>query len=157
MSRACYSLVKHVCSNVLFLICGYNQEQLDYKRLSVYGVHFPAGTSTKNIVHFAQGVTSRRFQKYDYGRKNMQIYGSKQPPEYNLTSITNEHIALMSSYNDWLADPMDVQVLRRKLSVKPIMDYTVELEKWNHLDFVLAKESGKYINTKILKLLNEYA
>lgn len=50
--------------------------------------HFPSGSSVKNMDHFDQIIKSGKFRKYDYGAtKNQQIYGTKEPPVYNLTRI----------------------------------------------------------------------
>jgi len=47
---------------------------------------------------------SGRFRKYDYGNvsKNIRMYNSTTPPDYQLEKITAP-IALFSSENDWLA------------------------------------------------------
>jgi lysosomal acid lipase/cholesteryl ester hydrolase len=67
--------------------------------------HFPAGTSTKTVLHYVQLVKSGNFQKYDYGKtKNLEIYGEKEPPHYNLTAITAP-VALYWGENDALGPP----------------------------------------------------
>jgi hypothetical protein len=145
------------CSNMIFMLTGFNELQYNKERSMVHFSHFPAGTSAKNMVHFAQGVSSKRFAQYDLGRKkNMDVYGMDKPPEYPIEDITCPYIALMSSENDWLASPKDVDILRSRLNVKPIEDYVVELPQWNHLDFILAKDSGKYVNTKVVDLMDMY-
>lgn len=51
--------------------------------------HFPAGNSFNTIEHYIQIFQSGKFRQYDYGRaKNILIYNSVEPPDYNLTSIT---------------------------------------------------------------------
>lgn len=58
------------------------------KRLPVIMGHFPSGSSLKNMDHFEQIIRKKKFGKYDYGAKlNMQIYGTKESPLYNLTNI----------------------------------------------------------------------
>lgn len=48
--------------------------------------HFPSGSSLKNMDHFEQIIRRGKFARYDYGEEiNMQKYGSKEPPVYNLT------------------------------------------------------------------------
>ena len=42
------------CSDLLFVIAGYDPQQLNSTRLPVYISHTPAGTSVQNMVHFAQ-------------------------------------------------------------------------------------------------------
>lgn len=63
----------------------------------------PAGSSTKTMVHFAQGYNSDKFCQYDYGReKNLQFYNAPEPPDYNLANITTP-FALFYAENDWLS------------------------------------------------------
>jgi lysosomal acid lipase/cholesteryl ester hydrolase len=151
------SSFKYICSNVVFLLTGFNQEQLNSTRLPVYFANTPAGSSTKNILHYAQGVISKRFAKY-----NPEVYENKtllerySPPEYPLEKITSPYIALMSGLNDWLADPLDVEILRSKLRVKLLDDYIVPDDKWNHLDFIWGLDSGKFVNSRIIQLLTKF-
>lgn len=68
--------------------------------------HTPAGASTKTMIHYAQEISTGRFQYYDYGRKkNLRIYNKTVPPEYNLTRI-EVPIGLYWADNDWLSSPI---------------------------------------------------
>ena len=46
-----------VCKNVLYEMCG-PSTSINISRIGVYLRHFPAGTSVKNMVHFAQILIS---------------------------------------------------------------------------------------------------
>lgn len=62
----------------------------------------PAGSSVRCLVHYAQGVNSGKFRKYDHGRaKNLEVYGTPDPPEYNVDRITAP-VAFYWGENDWL-------------------------------------------------------
>ena len=50
---------KKICENILFMFCG-PSKFLNQTRVAVYLTHTPAGTSVKNVVHFAQLVISGR-------------------------------------------------------------------------------------------------
>ena len=64
----CYfSVSRDLCKGAIFVICGLDSNQLNTTRISVYISQDPAGTSVRNMNHFAQGVESARFQKYDFG------------------------------------------------------------------------------------------
>ena len=77
--------------------------------------HFPSGTSMKNINHFSQYVNKESFCKYNYGAKgNMKVYGSKEPPTYEVGNITFP-VHLIAGYYDRLADMKDVELLYEKL------------------------------------------
>ena len=60
---------------------------------------------------------SGRFRQYDYGNvdKNLQIYNSTTPPDYQLEKITAP-IALFSSDDDWLATTKVYHVQLKKCS-----------------------------------------
>lgn len=152
------NVIKRVCCNMLFMITGFNHRQLNLSRLDVFVAHYPAGTSAKNIVHYGQILNSKTLKKFDAGGyKNYVKYGQSKPPEYQLERISNQFIALIAAKNDWLASPKDVQLLRSRLRVAPIYDTEVEHPNWNHADFIIGKDSGKYVNTSVLKLLDRFA
>ncbi|XP_023230271.1 gastric triacylglycerol lipase-like [Centruroides sculpturatus] len=145
-------VVRSICSNILFLISGYDFSQLNESRLDVYFSHFPAGTSTKNLIHYGQLVNSKEFQKFDYGPLgNLKRYKQVQPPKYDIPKIKTQ-IAIFWSLNDLLADPKDVDILRNRLR-NLIADYQVPLKEWGHLDFVFAKETKKYVYDELLRIL----
>ena len=47
-------LIQDLCKNVAFLIAGFDKKELNATRLPVYVSHLPAGTSVKDVLHFAQ-------------------------------------------------------------------------------------------------------
>ncbi|XP_067121596.1 gastric triacylglycerol lipase-like isoform X1 [Centruroides vittatus] len=141
-----------LCSNVYFLMNGYNPSQLNRSRIDVYMSHYPAGSSTKNIVHFGQMMNSKKLQKFDYGpEKNIIAYNQPTPPEYKVENIRTP-IALFWSSNDNLADPKDVGILREKIQ-NLAADYKVELEEWGHLDFIMAIEAKKYVYDELIRVM----
>lgn len=50
LSAGCPWHLSYICSNLLFLIGGFNQDQLPLERVPVLLAHTPAGTSAWNIV-----------------------------------------------------------------------------------------------------------
>ena len=155
--KLCNSNIKGICSNIMFMVNGFSEAQLNQSRIAVYASHAPAGTSTKNIAHFGQLVKCGKFAKYDFGSsKNKDVYGSQVAPEYPLQNIRSSDIALLSSDNDWLASPADVNLLVRKLNGKLIEDYKIPIKGWNHLDFLIGRDAGVVVNRKILHILRPY-
>lgn len=150
-----YSLSGTFCTNFLFLVCGYSNGQIEKDRLPVIVAHAPAGTSKQNMLHYLQLVSSRKFRMFDYGHnKNIATYGSAEPPDYDLSRINHPKISLIWAQNDALADPADVQLLKNNLQVKLADDYRIPLKQFNHLDFLWAKDAGKYVNSKVLEILS---
>lgn len=64
--------------------------QIDPSRSEVYVTHFPSGAGWKCFMHFSQAIGQEQFLRYDYSSptKNLEVYGSRTPPAYNLTNIT---------------------------------------------------------------------
>ncbi|OZC10709.1 ab-hydrolase associated lipase region [Onchocerca flexuosa] len=69
------SIVEH-CENIMFQMIGPPNVRMNMSRIPVYMSHIPAGTSTANVLHWAQMVNSHKIQMYDYGsvKKNMMHY-----------------------------------------------------------------------------------
>ncbi|CAG2069035.1 unnamed protein product, partial [Timema podura] len=98
-------ITQQLCDNVLFLLCGYDQDQLNTTALPVLLGHIPAGASTNQMIHYSQGVNSAKFRQFSYGLiKNLATYGSLTPPDYDLSKITAP-VFLHWSDNDLMADP----------------------------------------------------
>lgn len=159
LAAGCPNSLRSLCSNVIFLIVGYNEDQLNHDRLNVYLSHIPSGTSAWNIIHYVQLTKSGKFAKFDHGspKKNLDVYGSPDPPEYDLTKITNQYIALYYSINDWVSSPEDVHDLKEKMiNAKLIEDHVIPDPKWNHLDFLWGRDANKFVNQGVLRLLDQH-
>jgi lysosomal acid lipase/cholesteryl ester hydrolase len=99
------SPIQGLCSNVLFLMAGYNADQLNTTALPVIMGHTPAGASVRSLVHYAQLVNTATFRKYNYGKAtNLEIYGQETPPNYDISKITAP-VALYWGQNDWMGAP----------------------------------------------------
>jgi len=138
------SPIQAVCANVVFLICGYNTEQLNKTMLPVILGHTPAGASTKSLIHYAQGINSHEFRRYDFGKaENQEIYGQDTPPVYDVTKITAP-VAFYWGSNDWLTGQADIYKLAEKLP-NLVKISRVNHDKWNHLDFLWAIDIVPYL------------
>lgn len=143
------SVLKSVCANIVFVICGYDKPQMNETRLDVYMTHSPAGTSVHNMVHYAQAYKTGNFQMYDWGEKeNLERYNQSTPPLYDLS---NFHVPTVLYYggHDWLADIKDVNVLLKKLP-----SGVVKLQKligsWMHLDFIWGMDAPREVYKSLI-------
>lgn len=144
-----------ICANSLFVLCGFDKDQFNSTLLPIIFGHTPAGASTKTLVHYAQGIISGKFGQYDYGSaKNLEIYHSVSPPEYNLSKI-RVPIALHYADNDWLSSVTDVERLYQGLPSK-LGKFRVNFPKFNHLDFLWGIDAPKLVYKTILTLMEKY-
>lgn len=141
-----------VCITILFCFCGFDYEQFNKEQLPVIFGHVPSGASIHQITHYLQNMMSRSFKRYDYGEdKNKEVYGSRKPPKYAVENITAP-VALFYSDNDWFSDVEDVNTLKSKL--RNVVDYYhVPFKKFNHIDYLWAKDAKRLVYGRILELL----
>lgn len=146
----------NLCEDVIFLFCGFDKEEFNRDILLAVLNHEPAGTSTKTVIHYAQEIKSGgKFLQYDYGTaENIKRYGAPTPPEYNITKI-QVPIYMMSSVNDWLAGPEDVNHLGNLLP-KKIGDYVVPMKAFNHVDFLFGKDAEKLVYRPLLQAIKDH-
>ncbi|XP_011696613.1 PREDICTED: lipase 1-like [Wasmannia auropunctata] len=124
--------------------------------------HVPASTSTKQMMHYGQLIKSGtvvlpgKFKQYDNGLvSNKAAYGSYTPPTYDLKKI-KVPIHLYYSENDWLANVKDVEKLYGELG-NPSGKTLVADKKFNHVDYMWAKDVRKLVYDPIIKIMNKKA
>lgn len=114
-----------------------------------------AGSSLKQIVHFAQLTAVKHFRYYDYGKKkNLKIYGSELPPNYNTTKVVVP-VAYYYGKHDLFIPPED-QMDAIKLFPNVIDDYLVPYSKFTHLDMLLGNDAAPLVYKRALKLMKKY-
>lgn len=142
-----------LCGNVFFLLCGFDEKNLNMTRTPVYTTHCPAGTSVQNMVHWAQAVKSSKLMAYDYGKAgNMAHYNQSTPPLYNVRDMTVP-TALWSGGQDTLADPQDVALLLTQI---PKLMYHRNIEHWEHLDFIWGLDAPQEMYNKMIEIMLEH-
>ncbi|XP_055615722.1 lipase 3-like [Toxorhynchites rutilus septentrionalis] len=146
---------QEVCANVLFLISGFNSPQLNRTIIPAILTNTPAGASVNQIVHYGQGINSRRFRQFDYGLAlNLIRYGSITPPNYPLDRVTAP-VFLHYGDNDWLAAVRDVQQLSTQLG-NTVGLFRVPDNRWNHLDFTYATDAKPLLYDRIIDFIGRW-
>ncbi|EZA48594.1 hypothetical protein DMN91_011689 [Ooceraea biroi] len=155
------AITQPLCSNVLFLIAGFDRDQFNTTLLPVILGHTPAGASTKQVIHFAQLINTGylilpgKFRQYDYNiLGNLKRYGKLTPPSYDLGKI-KVPVSLHYGTNDWLVNVKDVDKLYRSLG-NPYGKFRVPYKKFNHLDFMWAIDVKELLYDKILSLMTHF-
>lgn len=121
--------------------------------------------------------TANKFKKYNFGPvKNQKVYGSTEPPEYNLSNIIAPMTWLYAD-NDTLGIPevtlcnletdftchaliqvhqfspdhfQDVEEFSTCFPHNPPRMHRIPLDSFNHMDFVMARDQRKYVGEPIL-------
>lgn len=101
----------------MFAVTKFYDMNVDVKRLSVYTAQANLALSKKNLAHLIQVNMFDEFTKYDHGDMiNQKLYGSIDPPEYDLKAITNRFIALIYSKSDMWSSVEDVDYISNSLT-----------------------------------------
>ncbi|XP_030610655.1 lysosomal acid lipase/cholesteryl ester hydrolase-like [Archocentrus centrarchus] len=145
--------LSELCGNIFFVLCGFDEKNLNMTRTPIYTTHCPAGTSVQNMIHWAQAVHTGKLMAFDFGTaENMKHYNQSTPPEYHVQDM-KVPTALFSGGHDTLADPKDVAVLLTQI---PNLVYHQHIKHWEHVDFIWGLDAPEQMFPAILKLLQEY-
>ncbi|XP_008313197.1 gastric triacylglycerol lipase [Cynoglossus semilaevis] len=145
--------LSELCGNLFFVLCGFDEKNLNMSRTAVYTTHCPAGTSVQNMVHWAQSVHGEKLMAFDFGFSgNMKHYNQSTPPEYHVQNM-KVPTALFSGGQDTLADPKDVAVLLTQVSQ---LVFHQHIQHWEHLDFIWGLDAAEQMFPSILKLMQQY-
>ncbi|CAH2255144.1 lipase 1-like [Pararge aegeria] len=141
-----------VCAyGIFFPVAGSDPEELEPDFFPTIVAHYPTGTSRKNAVHVSQLGIKEKFSNFDYQWRNVDIYNSTTPPEYELSNVTMK-VALLVGRNDQISTIKDVELLRSKLP--NVVEYKIiHHKKFNHIDAVWGRNMYKYLFPEILKVL----
>ncbi|GMT01708.1 hypothetical protein PENTCL1PPCAC_23882, partial [Pristionchus entomophagus] len=107
-------------------------------RAPVYLSHAPSGTSTWNLLHYAQMASHKRVEHMDRNPlENMQRYGQETPPPYNFSSITAP-IYHFWSRNDILQTREEIEKTIMSTLPQETVKEWIEIPEYNHFDYALA-------------------
>ncbi|XP_036387091.1 gastric triacylglycerol lipase [Megalops cyprinoides] len=145
--------LSELCGNIFFVLCGFDEKNLNMSRTPVYTTHCPAGTSVQNMIHWSQAVHRGKLMAYDYGRAgNMAHYNQSTPPLYHVRDM-KVPTALWSGGHDTLADPKDVAVLLTQVSN---LVYHKHIPHWEHLDFIWGLDAPQEMYSEMVKLMSQH-
>ncbi|KAF2901736.1 hypothetical protein ILUMI_04464 [Ignelater luminosus] len=154
-----YPFQMDICQFVDMLLWGFDYEQSDPETLPITLIQNSDAISIKTFSHISQLVINgRKFQQFDYGQnKNKEMYGTKEPPIYNLTEF-RVPVYLIRSENDFLVTKENIEKLNSSLpeKVKPYDIYVVRNERFNHGDFVIARDVVPLLYNHILDIITKF-
>jgi len=144
-------IVPKACSLVNTLLFTSDTSVDDTDRYAVYMGHFPSGASIKCLLHFAQLTNSRKFQRYDFGAKNLAVYGQSEAPLFDLKNIKKVPIAMFIGTQDQLADPQDGEWAQSQLQTSVFYkEYRL-----GHASFMVGQDMSYFRDVQ--NILDKYA
>ncbi|CAH1109298.1 unnamed protein product [Psylliodes chrysocephalus] len=139
-------------------VIGPDFEQIDPLYKPVQSFLFDDSIPIGIIDHFAAIGRAKSFIQKDYGtEKNMEIYGSKTPPVYDLSKIVVP-VAFFLGKQDYLADPADaIYIYGNITNDNAQCGYTfIKRDKWNHGDFIWAKDMVELMVKPVMEKINQF-
>ncbi|XP_053607252.1 lipase 1-like [Plodia interpunctella] len=117
--------------------------------------HAPAGSSVRQVMHYAQGLNTHKFRRYnDIPIRNIERYGRPTPPEYDLNRVTVP-THLYYSYSDDIAHYLDVEHLADNLP-NVIDRIIMERFSFTHFDFIWGIDVKEQLYDKLLEIMLSY-
>jgi lysosomal acid lipase/cholesteryl ester hydrolase len=107
-------------------------------------------------MHWLQILGSEAIHQFDYGpEKNMLLYNSTQPPEYELTKLQNMTIDIFITTTS--GDPYCLKEDFKMMleTFKNAKIFTKDVGNYNHLDYLWGKNAHVDIYADILNFLND--
>ncbi|CAH1638712.1 unnamed protein product [Spodoptera littoralis] len=142
-----------ICSNILFLIGGWNENQHNATMMPVIFGHTPAGSSVRQLAHYGQGIADKGFRRYDYGSAlaNYREYKLFKPPPYDLSKVTTP-VFLHYSDSDPLAHVQDVNRLFSELG-RAIGKFRVPESTFSHIDYMYGINAKELVYDRVINLI----
>ncbi|KAE9218769.1 hypothetical protein PF004_g13781 [Phytophthora fragariae] len=158
-----------VCSGFFDLIGG-PSDNVNSSRVHVYVTQTPAGSSAKNVAHYAQGIRDNTFASYDYGCNcdpsagvdacsefeciNKVKYGSLKPPAFPIQNMVHPRTGFYNGARDTLATQADINKLRAGLPRGTVaFDKMVD---FGHLDFTWASNAHENVYNDLIQQIRQY-
>ena len=159
-----------LCKSGFALLAG-DSENWNSSRVSVYLSEMPAGTSVKNLSHFAQNFRENTFSAYSYGCfclralgismcptrfcGNKAKYGSFDPPAFPVSKMKHPRMGLFRGERDILSTSADMDQLRAALPPATVI-HDETINSFSHLDFIWAINANEKVYQSVLEQLNRY-
>ncbi|KAI5744664.1 hypothetical protein M8J76_004226 [Diaphorina citri] len=102
-------------------------------------------------------MLDREFRPLNYGKKkNLEKYGVEKMPPYPIGNVTVPTAIYYTCCNDFLGSAKDSIILKSKLP-NVIRFYEIPNKKFNHGDYLWAKDSYDLLYKDVLNLIDKYS
>ncbi|NXD44208.1 LIPM Lipase, partial [Copsychus sechellarum] len=152
LAKTCGRLSQaRLCTDAIFLIGGFDEDNLNMSRLDVYVSHLPDYTSVKNLLHWGQTAKTAKFEQFDYGLRNMEKYKQPRPPFYPIEAMSVP-VAVWSGGQDWVTPHEETQRLLPRLTN---IVHHEHFPDWNHFDHHWGLDAPQRMYKRIVALMEE--
>ncbi|XP_034240363.1 lipase 1-like [Thrips palmi] len=144
------------CRRLIEFIMGPFHEPVDDELLQLTMHHYPAGSSIRQMQHYAQCMNSKRFAQYDYGKdRNRDLYGQDLPPLYNLTNIRTPTYVVYA-LGDGNVNWRDAITFAKNLAPGVLKKlYRVPPKDFCHIDYLIARDAKELIYDPVINFVDE--
>ncbi|XP_015112842.1 lipase 3 isoform X1 [Diachasma alloeum] len=151
----CDPKISDLCIKLMNLFMQQSKTSLSFEEIRHLLEYAPAGASLKMLYHYLQNVNSGGFHKYDYesSAANLQHYGQRTPPEYNLRNV-EAPVVLIYIKTDFFAPEISTRILEEHLP-NVVVSEAVRDKDFIHSDFILHKNGGDIIHGRVIQLIDE--
>ncbi|KAH7933680.1 hypothetical protein HPB49_015629 [Dermacentor silvarum] len=156
LATTCDSFLRELCYEPLAILYGKNPKQHNSTRVPVYVANLPVGSSSQNVLHYAQVFRAKNLIRFDYGKEeNMAKYGQADPPAYPLEKI-RAPFAIFQGEGDIFADPQDVDDLAERLQDVLVLKQVMPDPDFGHLDFIFGYDATDILHRPMINLVSNY-
>ncbi|CAG7833861.1 unnamed protein product, partial [Allacma fusca] len=148
---------RRICVTPLLDLIGFEPSQNNHitlaKLLAVTKIRF----GLKMLKHILQRVDSGKFQRFDYGpKKNKQMYGTTEAPEYDLSRVRVESMLSIISRTDRVTVPKAIKMFQDELPPSVHQSWkVVNHPDFTHLDFLLHDNVKELVYDDIIEFLEK--
>ncbi|KAL1460050.1 hypothetical protein WDU94_011990 [Cyamophila willieti] len=151
------SPMKALCVMLLRELSGPNSNQGNQYSASKMLYRIPTGSSIWVIRQMIQNIRNGKFMPYNYGpEKNLMKYGVKMPSEYPIETMTVPTAIYFACCNDYLSSSKDNHILMKKIP-KLVQFYEIPYKRFNHGDFLWAKDSYDLFYRDVIGQIDKYS
>ncbi|CAG2104797.1 unnamed protein product [Medioppia subpectinata] len=148
-------VIGSVCAAIVYEFVGYDSYADDPDLMPTLVAKALDNVSSKIYLQYGQFILDGRFHEFDYGPEdNIGHYGQPMAPDYPVDKIRSKNMAFYVGNADLLGDITDVQKLVSRLRVKLLEDLLVPYADWNHIDFAVNKHTNRYLNGRVVGVLD---
>uniref|UniRef100_A0A8D8ZRZ9 Lipase n=2 Tax=Cacopsylla melanoneura TaxID=428564 RepID=A0A8D8ZRZ9_9HEMI len=151
------SPLKGMCIMLLRELSGPNSNQGNKDSADKMMNRIPTGSSIWVIRQMIQNMRNGKFIPLNFNpEKNLMKYGVKKPLEYPIENVTVPTALYYACCNDFLSASQDNHILMKKIP-NLVQFYEIPYKKFNHGDFLWAKDSYDLFYKDVIGLIDKYS